>query len=79
LKFDYCLAGRDLYFVADKDCVSGDLPARFVVSWSPIREVGSLYDCFFELLNIVDSYHVGETQFIKFERFLHGNQTVVDR
>ena len=44
--FDYCIAGCDLYFVADKDGLSGDLSAGIVVSWSPIRDVGSLHPNF---------------------------------
>lgn len=58
--FNNRLADRDLFFVADKDGISSDLPARFVISGSSIRHVGRLCACFFELRNNPDFFRAGE-------------------
>ena len=47
-----------MYFVADEGIISGDLPTRFTVSGSPIRNVVSIYDCYSVLHDLFNLYIV---------------------
>jgi hypothetical protein len=53
-------ADRDLYLVAVPAGIPSDLPARFAVSGSSIRDVGNFCDRFFVLHCLPEIYRVGD-------------------
>ena len=53
-----------MYFVADEVIISGDLPTRFLVSRTPIRNVVSIYDCYSLLHNLFNYLFVPENPYL---------------
>jgi len=72
--FDDCIAGRDLYIVADEVDVASYLSARFVVSGSPIWNVGSVYSCVPLLHNFTIFNRIREEHTVRYKILLSSKE-----